>query len=57
MKLFLKGTKCETAKCPQKALSVREHPMFKVLGDCRWSSDLILSTWKMAETGDRKSVV
>ncbi len=26
--------------------------MFKVLGDYRWSADMILATWKMAETGD-----
>ena len=38
--------------CPQGALTVRESPMYQVLGDYRWSSDMILATWKMAETGD-----
>jgi len=37
--------------CPQDALEIRENPMFGLLGDFRWSSDLILATWKMAETG------
>ena len=38
--------------CPQGALEVRENPMYQALGDRRWSSDLILATWKMAETGE-----
>jgi len=52
------GPSCENtdrycvAQCPNGALQVRENPMYSVLGDCRWSSDLILATWKMAETGD-----
>jgi glutamate synthase domain-containing protein 2/ferredoxin len=52
------GPSCEksghycVAQCPQKALQVRENPMFKVLGDYRWPADLIMATWKMAETGD-----
>jgi glutamate synthase domain-containing protein 2/ferredoxin len=40
------------AKCPQKALQLKENPLFKALGDYRWPGDLILATWKMAETGD-----
>jgi glutamate synthase domain-containing protein 2/formate hydrogenlyase subunit 6/NADH:ubiquinone oxidoreductase subunit I len=39
-------------KCPQKALRLAENPMLKTLGDKRWTADLILATWKMAETGD-----
>jgi len=52
------GTACEKsdhfciAKCPQKALRLVENPMIKALGDCRWTSDLMLATWKMAETGE-----
>lgn len=52
------GPSCEktghfcAAKCPQKALEVKENPMYKALGDYRWPADLILATWKMAETGD-----
>lgn len=38
--------------CPKKALQIVENPMMKVLGDFRWTADMILATWKMAETGD-----
>jgi len=37
--------------CPNGALRMVENPMMKLLGDCRWTPDLILATWKMAETG------
>jgi glutamate synthase domain-containing protein 2 len=37
--------------CPNHALRMVENPMMKVLGDYRWTPDLILATWKMAETG------
>ncbi len=46
-----KGHYCVTA-CPNGALRVEENPMMKVLGDKRWSADMILATWKMAETGE-----
>ncbi len=38
--------------CPQKALRMVENPQMKVLGDYRWPADMILATWKMAETGE-----
>jgi len=41
--------------CPQKALQMVENPQMKLLGDYRWTSDLILSNWKMAETGEPPS--
>lgn len=41
--------------CPQKSLQMSENPMMKVLGDCRWTADMILATWKMAETGNLPS--
>ena len=43
------------AQCPHGALQIRENPIFKALGDFRWPADLILATWKMAETGDLPS--
>ena len=52
------GVLCEktddycVAKCPQGALKMIKNPMMEVLGDKRWSSELILATWYMAETGD-----
>ena len=39
------------AQCPQKALTVRPNPSAECMGDPRWSSDLILSTWHQAATG------
>lgn len=38
-------------KCPEHALSVQINPVFQALGDCRWTGDLILSTWHQAATG------
>ena len=38
-------------RCPRKALSLSLHPMYETLGDCRWTSDMIIATWLMAETG------
>jgi len=39
------------AQCPHQALSVRPNSTAQCMGDARWSSDLILSTWHQAETG------
>ncbi len=39
--------------CPVGALSLTENPVFETLGDCRWTPDLLASTWAMAETGTR----
>ncbi len=43
---------CCIALCPQGTLRLAENPMLKALGDPRWPADLILATWKMAETGE-----
>ncbi len=51
------GDSCEKtahfciAQCPRGALRIAENPMMKSLGDYRWPADMILATWKMAETG------
>jgi ferredoxin len=51
------GSVCEQTenfcikKCPQNALRLVKSPMMEVLGDYRWPADMILATWKMAETG------
>jgi glutamate synthase domain-containing protein 2/formate hydrogenlyase subunit 6/NADH:ubiquinone oxidoreductase subunit I len=37
--------------CPQSALALSENPVFKTIGDSRWTADLLVSTWQMAETG------
>ncbi|MEW6387980.1 MAG: glutamate synthase-related protein [Thermodesulfobacteriota bacterium] len=52
------GTSCQkndfycVANCPAKALSVRLNPVYPTFGDCRWTNDLLLSTWWMAEWGN-----
>ena len=52
------GPSCEktghycVAQCPKGALQIKENPMYRALGDFRWTADLILATWKMAETGE-----
>ncbi len=45
------GTYC-VDRCPQKALRIELQPMYKAMGDYRWTADLILSTWHMAATGE-----
>ena len=44
------GNYCMDA-CPQGALSLMENPVFETMGDCRWTPDLLVSNWQMAETG------
>lgn len=39
------------ARCPRQALSLLRNPTAEALGDPRWTSDLILATWRQAETG------
>jgi len=37
--------------CPVQALEMRGNPDFDAIGDFRWTSDLLASTWYMAEFG------
>jgi hypothetical protein len=49
------GPNCPTPcheECPVEALSLKINPNFAAMGDFRWTSDLLASTWYMAETGD-----
>ncbi len=52
------GTQCQGTDhycvdlCPQKAIKVVENPALKALGDYRWTPEILLATWHMAETGD-----
>jgi len=39
-------------KCPKGALSLKLNPLLEIIGDFRWTPDLILSTWYEAETGN-----
>ncbi len=45
-----KSNRC-VVNCPVEAIRVAENPSCKALGDKRWTSDLLMSTWHMAETG------
>jgi len=51
------GTACEdkpfycVVQCHRKALSVEKNINYRTIGDYRWTRDLILGTWKQAETG------
>lgn len=42
-------------RCPEKALKMVANPMLKAMGDYRWTPDMIMATWKMAETGEPPS--
>ena len=44
------GTYCVDT-CPHNALRIEESPIYRSVGDYRWTADLILSAWHMAETG------
>ncbi|MBI5583854.1 MAG: FMN-binding glutamate synthase family protein [Deltaproteobacteria bacterium] len=39
-------------RCPQEAIRINPNPSFEVLGDHRWTADLLASTWYMAESGE-----
>jgi ferredoxin len=51
------GPKCQindffcVSRCPQKALSVGVNPILETIGDYRWSADMLIGHWYMAETG------
>ncbi len=51
------GPACEknsfycVANCPTGALRLRLNPVYHTLGDSRWTADLLLATWWMAEFG------
>ena len=38
-------------KCPTDAITIEREPTYELLGDPRWTADLLLATYKMAETG------
>jgi ferredoxin len=42
---------CAT-QCPVGAIKIEPSPQWKTLGDFRWTPDLIVSTWRQAETGE-----
>jgi glutamate synthase domain-containing protein 2 len=47
-----KNAFCCLSRCPQSAITLRRNPSFEVLGDRRWTAELLAGTWHMAETGE-----
>ena len=51
------GFNCESHEfycvrnCPQKALSMGLNPILETIGDYRWTAEMLLGHWYMAETG------
>lgn len=39
-------------RCPEKALTLRINPILDTLGDHRWTSEMLIGHWEMAETGN-----
>ena len=37
--------------CPTQSLTVTPNPVFASMGDPRWTPDMIIATWRQAETG------
>ncbi|MBW2177252.1 MAG: alpha-hydroxy-acid oxidizing protein [Deltaproteobacteria bacterium] len=39
-------------RCPEGALTLRLNPVLETLGDYRWTDEMLIAHWEMAETGD-----
>lgn len=39
-------------RCPEQALTLRLNPILDTLGDYRWTNEMLIAHWEMAETGD-----
>ncbi len=39
-------------RCPEQALALRLNPIQDTLGDYRWTSEMLIGHWEMAETGN-----
>ncbi|MFO8056323.1 MAG: glutamate synthase-related protein [bacterium] len=44
------GSLC-TNVCPEDAIRIGPNPLWQTFGDPRWTADMIVSTWRQAETG------
>ncbi|MBF0119791.1 MAG: alpha-hydroxy-acid oxidizing protein [Desulfobacterales bacterium] len=43
-------------RCPQKALTLRPNPILETMGDYRWTSEMLIAHFEMAETGSLPKV-
>ncbi|MBI4281903.1 MAG: alpha-hydroxy-acid oxidizing protein [Chloroflexi bacterium] len=39
-------------RCPEKALTLSLNPILETLGDYRWTAEMLIAHWEMAETGN-----
>ncbi len=39
-------------RCPENALTLRRNPLLDTLGDYRWTPEMLIGHWEMAETGE-----
>jgi len=39
-------------RCPEQALTLRLNPVLETLGDYRWTPEMLIAHWEMAETGN-----
>lgn len=39
-------------RCPEQALTLRLNPILDTLGDYRWTNEMLIAHWEMAETGN-----
>ena len=39
-------------RCPEQALTLRRNPILETLGDYRWTSEMLIAHWEMAETSN-----
>jgi glutamate synthase domain-containing protein 2 len=47
---------CCIERCPVGALTLRPNPILETLGDHRWTAEMLIGQWAMAETGERPRV-
>jgi glutamate synthase domain-containing protein 2/ferredoxin len=43
-------------RCPQQALTLTENPILETMGDYRWTAEMLIGHWYMAETGELPAV-
>lgn len=39
-------------RCPEQALTLRRNPILETLGDYRWTAEMLIGHWEMAESGN-----
>ena len=47
---------CCVDRCPEKALTLRLNPILETMGDYRWTAEMVVGHFAMAETGELPNV-